>query len=612
MCGITGYVDYECKVDPNILGKMTKAIVYRGPDSSGEYVNDDKSAGLGIRRLSIIDLSTGDQPIKNEDSSVVVVFNGEIYGYKNLRDDLLRKGHKLKTKSDTEVLVHLYEEYGEGMVAKLNGMFAFAIWDEKKRRMFIARDRSGIKPLYYSVIGKKLFFGSEPKTILECPGYKKGVDSTGLSSFFYLGYILGSSSIYSNIFRLKPGNILIFDKSGIKIKKYFDIKTKKDYPQFSLDMLLRKAVEKQLIADVPVGVFLSGGLDSSLIASYISKYEKLKSFSIGFSEKGFDESKHAYYVAKKLGTEHYSDEFSPKDVLSIFDEISSKLDEPFADASLFPTYKVSKLARKYVKVVLSGDGGDELFGGYPIYQAHILARYLNFLPNFTYDVLRNIIDSIPDIFFDLIPTSFKEYPKKRLAKIILSGMKKGNPQDRHLYWMRTFFLGNEFLGNTYDRKHNSKSDNWKKLSPSITGQSIDFNTYLPDDFFFKVDRAAMYNSLEVRVPFLDNDVLNYAFSTRKPHVNLLQTKIQLRKLLQDRLPDVARRPKKGFGIPLEKWLRSDLKDFAYSKLKSRRLNDYVSKNKVLKIWGEHQKSETNHSGTIWQLVIFSAWLDNWS
>ncbi|OGM21173.1 asparagine synthase (glutamine-hydrolyzing) [Candidatus Woesebacteria bacterium RIFCSPHIGHO2_01_FULL_38_26b] len=614
MCGIAGYVDFESTTNPVVLDAMTEEIIYRGPDSSGKYFNKDKSVGLGIRRLSIIDLSTGDQPIKNEDGSVTVVFNGEIYGYKNLRDRLINKGHKLKTKSDTEVLVHLYEEYGEEMVGLLNGMFAFAIWDEKKQKLFLARDRSGIKPLYYYPTKKKILFGSEPKTILKYPKIIKKINEEALSSYFYLGYVLGEKSIYKNVSKLLPGHYLIFDRNGLRIKKYFGLKTDKNVQGLSLDVLLGKSVEKQLIADVPVGVFLSGGLDSSLIAYYISKFKKLKSFSIGFSEPGFDESKHAYYVAKMLGTEHYSEEFAPRDVVNSFDDIMSKLDEPFADASIFPTYKVSKLAKRYVKVALSGDGGDELFGGYPTYQAHIMAKYLEVLPLINYDLLLNFLDYLPEFLLKFLPTTFKDYPKKKLAKIVLMGLKKKDTFERHLYWMRTFFLGEREVFKHSGSKLTLKNDDMEAIYSKVSskaGQLIDFHTYLPDDFFFKVDRASMYNSLEVRVPFLDNDVVDYAFSTKDPHVNLFQTKIQLRKLLNEKLPDIARRPKKGFGIPLEKWLRGDLKELAYSMLTRKALYKFIDEKKVKRLWKQHQSLANNNAGVLWQLIIFSGWLNYW-
>src|SRR3989344_364434 len=614
MCGIAGYVDFEGETDPKVLGRMTDSIAYRGPDSSGKYFNKNKSVGLGIRRLSIIDLATGDQPIKNEDGNVVVVYNGEIYGYKNLRDDLIKNGHKLKTKSDTETLVHLYEQYGEKMAGMLNGMFSFVIWDEKNQKLFIAKDRYGIKPLYYTVVGKKLIFGSEPKSILSNSGFKKAVSDEGLSSYFYLGYTLGEKSIYRNIFKLLPGHYLTFDKWGLKVQSYFELGQNKELENANLDSLLEKSVQTQLISDVPVGVFLSGGLDSSLIAYYISKFKKLKSFSIGFKEEGYDESFHAHYVAKKIGTEHYSEEYSPEDVIDSFNQITSRLDEPFADASLFPTFKVSKLARQYVKVVLSGDGGDELFGGYPTYQAHLFKNYVDKLYFLNGDTLLSFLNFTPDFLLNLLPVSFKDYPKKKLAKIVLNGLKIKDSDQRHFYWMRTFFLGEERI---YQKDHN-KSELKLSLSYKLddthinVGQLIDFHSYLPDDFFFKVDRASMYNSLEVRVPFMDNNVVDYAFSTKKTHLNLLKTKIQLRSLLKEKLPEIAKRPKKGFGIPLEIWLKGDLKELGKAAISNEKMYEYVNEKKIKKLWDDHQSGEKNNSGNLWLLIMFSGWLKNWS
>jgi asparagine synthase (glutamine-hydrolysing) len=612
MCGITGFVDFSSKIKPESLGKMIGEIVHRGPDSSGKYFNSKKSVGLGVRRLSIIDLATGDQPISNENGSINVVFNGEIYNYKNLRRLLIKKGHKFKTKSDTEVLVHLYEEYKEDMPKYLNGMFTFAIWDDEKQKLFIARDRVGIKPLYYFQKGKSVIFGSEIKSILKNPLYEKAVDLQGLRFYFYLGYIPGTLSIFQNIKKLPAGNFFVFTKSGIRIKKYFELDTEKKLSDQELGDLIERSVKMQLHADVPVGVFLSGGLDSSLIAYYVSKFKKLKSFSISFREKGFDEASHAYDVAKTLGTQHHSEEFIAKDVINSFDEISSKLDEPLADASLFPTYKVSKLAKRYVKVVLSGDGGDELFGGYPTYQAHILARYLDLFPSFVHQLLSSILEATPEGLVDLIPYSFKDYSKKRLAKIVLDGLRKRNPE-RHLFWMRTFFLGNRVL------LEKPNLNLIKEVIPNLSrvtscarkGQIMDFYTYLPDDFLVKVDRASMYNSLEVRVPYLDNDIIDFVFSTKDAHVNLFKTKILFKKILQDKLPKVAKRPKKGFGLPLQTWLRGELKDFAYSHLENEKLYDFIPENKIRNIWSEHQKMEKNNAGTIWMLIVFSGWLRNW-
>ncbi len=618
MCGIAGFVDFGLKTDPLIINKMTDSIFYRGPDSSGKFVSKNKSAVLGIRRLSIIDLKTGDQPIKNEDGTIAVVYNGEIYNYKELKNDLQKRGHKFRTKSDTEVLVHGYEEWGEKVAKYLNGMFAFAIWDENKQELLVSRDRAGIKPLYYYSTGKILIFGSEPKTILQHPKYKKEIDKDAILYYFYLGFLPGDISMYKDVKKLLSGYTLSFNKSGVRINKYFQLGQKNKYSEKRyknnldyLDRLLDDSVKSQLVADVPVGVFLSGGLDSSLVSYYVSKHKKLKSFSIGFDEPGYDESNHAHYVAKILGTEHYSEQFKPSDVTEIFKEISGKLDEPFSDPSIIPTYKVNKLARRYVKVALSGDGGDELFGGYPTYQAHILNKYSGFLPNSFFEKSKTLIDVFPEELFNLIPLSFKDYPKKKLAKIVLSGLKLPDPE-RHLYFMRTFFLGEtslkqipDFLG-LKDELHENYSPN-----PVLSGQTVDFYTYLRDDFLVKADRASMYNSLEVRVPYLDNQVIDFAFSGEHTHATLLKTKIMLRGLLEKKLPQIAKRYKKGFGIPFAKWVRDGLKDFAYGMLTNKELYDYVPENKIKKLWLDHQSQKENNSGILWQMIVFSGWLNNY-
>ncbi|MGB6882068.1 MAG: asparagine synthase (glutamine-hydrolyzing), partial [Microgenomates group bacterium] len=486
MCGIAGYVNYSSEVSKHTLNSMMGEIVYRGPDSTGKFLSKSKRAALGIQRLSILDLKTGDQPISNEDGTVTVVFNGEIYNYKDLKKQLLKDGHKFKTNSDTEVLVHLYEKYGKKMPKFLNGMFAFAIWDEKKQSLFLARDRAGIKPLYYFISGKQIVFGSEVKTILKHSSYKKEVDRDVLQLYLSFGYIPGEKSIFKNIYKLLPGHSLTFSKSGIQRLKFFDLPSNGNEGDISLDKLIEKSVSLQLQADVPVGVLLSGGLDSSLIAYYIGKVKKLKSFSIGFDEASFDESKHAYAVAKKIGTEHYNETFSSKDAIDIYKVISGKLDEPLADASILPTYKVCKLARKHVKVVLSGDGGDELFGGYPTYQAHIIAEKVNFLPK--------ILFNSAIAAFDLLPASNENYSKKDLATIFLKGIKMPI-EERHLYIMKTFFLGENTVSKEAELRQITKLlPKIKEMEkPYKVGQIIDFYTYLRDDFLIKTDRASMYN-----------------------------------------------------------------------------------------------------------------------
>lgn len=604
MCGIAGFVDFTSNVDPNAIKKMTDSISYRGPDSAGKFVSKDKTAVLGIRRLSIIDLKTGDQPIKNEDGNITVVYNGEIYNYKKLRIELQRNGHKFKTKTDTEVLVHGYEEWGEEVAKYINGMFAFAIWDEKEQKLFITRDRAGIKPLYWSFHNGIFIFGSEPKTILNHPKFNKDLNIQGLNSYLYFGYLPGTVSMYKNISKLLPGHSLTFSNSGLKINKFWEMNFNKDTGS-DLDKILERAVNGQLIADVPVGVFLSGGLDSSLISYYITKNRrKMKSFSISFQQKSYDESEFSYAVAKKLGTEHYVDELRESEVPGIFKEISFKLDEPLADASLIPTYKVSKLARRYVTVALSGDGGDELFGGYPTHQAHIIADRLKFFPQLFLDFGIDILS--------LLPTSFENYPVKHLGTTFLEGVKK-DPIERQVYWMRTFFLTSRFLVGKPDlREIKRMMPKYKNLESVKLAQITDFFTYLRDDFFVKTDRASMFNSLEVRVPYLDNYILDFAFSqSSKKHLSIFETKKMLRNLARKYLPkEVANRPKKGFGIPTGKWLREGLKDFGIEMLENKKLYDFVNRKSVLTLWNNHQEMKENNSGALWQLIVLSGWINN--
>lgn len=607
MCGIVGYVDYSSKTQKKVLRVMREEISHRGPDSSGEFISNGNLAGLGIRRLSIVDLKSGDQPIANEDGSITVVYNGEIYNYVEIRNRLLKKGHKFKTRSDTEVLVHLYEDYGEKMTKFLNGMFAFAIWDDKAKKLFIARDRSGIKPLYYFRNGDLLVFGSEIKTTLKHPRFKVKIDPRSLDMYCYFGYLPADKSMLVDLHKLLPGHTLTFSKSGLKIDKYFEVRIDSSPPKVTLDRLLDEAVKKQLQADVPVGVFLSGGLDSSLIAYYAGKHkEKIKSFSIAFGEKSFDESKYAKLVAKRLGTEHYEENFSVNDVYDLYDQITDKLDEPLADPSLFPTYKLSKWASGHVKVALSGDGGDELFGGYPTYQGQIISNILKYTPQ----ILLNFgVD-----FLGLLPQSDKNYPKSLLAKILLKSSKM-EPVERQLYMMRTFFLGDDLVRNKPGMNFVRDSIPIKEsMSITTKAQIVDFYTYLRDAFLVKTDRASMFNSLEVRVPFLDNSIIEYAFNSNHKHVNLLRTKILLRKLAEKKLalPEITNRPKKGFGIPVSKWLKNELKNFAYDVLTYNKLEEHVGKDTLQKVWNDHQNGKSNNGGALWMLMMLSGWLKKWT
>lgn len=605
MCGITGYVSFTDNPSSSLLRSMSDTIVHRGPDSAGSYV--DSHAALGIRRLSIIDLKTGDQPIKNEDGSIIVVFNGEIYNFQKLKKILIKDGHKFKTQTDTEVLVHLYEKYGENLCRYLNGMFAFALWDRKLKKLIVARDHAGIKPLYYSLQGHTLIFGSELKTILKFTKFSKGLDQSSLALYFYLGYIPQDQSMFTGIKKLQPGQIASFDKNGLKIKTYWDVRQLVARNE-DFSAVFSQAVLDQSFADVPVGVLLSGGLDSSLVAYHLTKHKRqVKSFSISFDDPNFNEGEHARTVARHLETTHYNDNFGSLDLLEIFPQINSKLDEPLADPSLFPTYKVCELARKHVKVALSGDGGDELFGGYPTYQGHLFASLFSLLPKATFDILGRFTKYIPS------NVKFGNYPLADVLKSALGGMKL-SPAERHLRWMHLFLIGKNISDNMDQnevyQKLISKPVNNSELVRSI--QFLDFETYLADQMLVKVDRASMFNSLEVRVPFLDRRVIEYAFTPGRSHVDIFTTKKLLRDYLNKKLPkNIIKRKKKGFGIPLKSWLSGPLTPLVTDYLSLSRLHDFIPESTLQSIWQVHNSGKENYSKLIWSIVMFSSWLSKW-
>lgn len=600
MCGIAGIVDFNRGAKRLDLSRMLRQIKHRGPDSSGQY--SDGPVAIGIRRLSIIDLKTGDQPIFNEDRSVVVVFNGEIYNYLQLKKKLEKNGHVFSTKSDTEVLVHLYEEEGENLVKSLNGMFAFSLWDSKQKKLVVARDHVGIKPLYYWQRGQKLVFGSEAKTVLSHPLVPKTVNEEAVSLYSWLGYVPQGISMFATIQKLLPGQVATFSKSdGWKTKTYYHVEKPDKNPQTELDQLFTEVLNRQSIADVPVGLLLSGGLDSSLIAYYATKHKHhIKSFSIGFSEKRFDESDYAFEVAKHLKTDHYAETFTAQKLVDVFPRITKLLDEPLADPSLFPTYEVCRLAREQVKVALSGDGGDELFGGYPTYQGHLVAEKLK-LPHGVKNMGLHLAKSWPKNI-----GKFGNYPLAETAIRYLAGSEKDLTL-RHLQWMSIFQLGQQPLRDISD------SWTWKKLK-SITphAQIIDIKTYLVDDLLVKTDRASMFNSLEVRVPFLDREVIAYALA-RSDHADLFTTKKLLRQLLKDKLPaEVLNRPKKGFGIPISEWIRHPLRDLVQSYLSNQTLDNFFDRKEVDMLWKDHLSQRTDNSKIVWMLLMFSAWLKEWT
>lgn len=613
MCGITGIINLDgTDVDPKILKRINDEIIRRGPDDEGFFIH--RNVGLAVRRLSIIDLSTGHQPIGNEDKSIWITFNGEIYNFPELRSLLLERGHKFKTKTDTEAIVHLYEEVGMDFLNRLNGMFAFVIYDIKKQKIIAARDRMGEKPFYYGIFGDTLVFGSELKAILNHPSVKRRIDLQSLSDYLSYEYVPSPKTIFKGIYKLPPASYLILDlkTSKYRVSKYWEIEFKNlSYSGFSeylyeLDRRIYESVSSRMIADVPLGVFLSGGIDSSTITYYMSLISpgKVKSFSIGFSDSSFDESKYARKVAKLLRTDHREKILDSKKALDLIPVLPLILDEPMADASILPTFLLSKFTKKYVKVSLGGDGGDELFMGYGTYQAHKAAEIYKMVPKEIREVaIKRLIN-----FF---PVSFNNFSFDFKLKSFVDNF-DDDPVTRNRRWLGTF--SNEEKGSLgvektdYPELDKRWSQDKNVIKDYLTG-------YLPEDILVKTDRASMFASLETRAPFLDHNLVSFINSIPIEYkLHGFTTKYILKRLMEGRLPkDIVYRSKKGFGIPLSKWLLGDLKPLVDNYLGKERLRkenifnpDYVSN-----IISSHFLKKKDFRKKIWTLLVFSMWKEYW-
>ncbi len=621
MCGICGvtYFDRERNVLEHLVKSMCDVIRHRGPDDEGWITKGNY--GIGMRRLSIIDLFTGRQPISNEDGSIWIVFNGEIYNHVELRNKLIKKGHKFQTKCDTEVIVHAYEEYGEECPKKLNGMFGFAILDLKKQILFLARDRLGIKPLYYYHDSKKFAFGSELKSILQVPNIPREVDLRALDLFLTFEYIPSPYSIFQGIRKLPPGHSLTLKDGRINIREYWDLDfEEKEIPEGELcEQLLelfQDAVKIRLMSDVPLGAFLSGGIDSSAIVAMMSRVmdRPVKTFSIGFKEDTYNESHYAQQIANHFNTEHHVEIIEPN-ALELAEKLVGFLDEPFGDFSIFPTYLVSKMARKHVTVSLSGDGGDELFAGYDTYIANKAGRAYERLPRLLRNAMHPILSRIP-------PTEKKKGLINR-AKRFVEGMEL--PADlEHTRWMIFLQEGEkiklysddlqdtlngsdsfEFIRNYFNRVNTS--------DPLNRQLYVDIKSYLVDNILVKVDRMSMATSLETRVPFLDHRFVE--FSATIPSRLKLQgknTKYLFKKAMGDVLPpQILNRSKEGFSIPIKNWLKEDLKPLMLEVLDQQKIKreGFFNTNYVEQLKKEHLSGKENHSHRLWSMMVFGIWQD---
>ena len=625
MCGISGWANLDSHAPPpdgarDLLHAMCERMIHRGPDSEGLFLTT--GAALGMRRLAIIDLVTGEQPAFNEDKSVAVILNGEIYNYRELRSKLEKRGHVFRSASDTEVLPHLYEEYGDAMVRELNGMFAFALWDSKRRRMLIARDRFGEKPLYWGVFDNTLLFASEPKVLLAHPAVRPSLNLNALRQYLSFDYVPAPLSIYEGINKLPAAHTLTLENGRVTVERYWRLsyKTAEPVPNENaaaeqLCELLADAVRMRLVSDVPLGVLLSGGVDSSTVAALAvrASSEAVKTFSISFAEASFDESAYARGVAKYLGTDHHEERLSANLAANLVSEIGSWMDEPFSDPSLVPTYLLSRFTRKHVTVALGGDGGDELFAGYPMYAGHRWAEIYKRLPN----VLRA---GLIEPFIGLLPVKTKNLSFDYKAMRFVTGTKYDTVAGHHV-WFGSFTPQQQQQLMTPEALAASDSDIYADARAIadecdnedvvVRMQSVDTQLYLAEDILTKVDRASMAVSLEVRAPFLDPRVAEFAASLPCNYkLRGLKTKYILKKAVRDMLPSfVTRRGKKGFGVPVAEWLKVKLRPLARDLLSPERVRraGVFNPEYVARLQDEHERGVANHRKLLWTLLMFELW-----
>ncbi len=627
MCGIAGliYADPSRTPDHRLLAVMGRSIAHRGPDAEGFLI--EPGLGLVHRRLSIIDLAGGNQPIGNEDGSIQVIFNGEIYNFRELRTGLEARGHRFRTASDTEVLVHLYEELGEHLVDRLRGMFAFALWDRPQRRLLLARDRVGIKPLYVYRDAEKVLFGSEPKAILAHPDVGRRVDPAALEDYLAFGVVPGSRSIFEGIAKLPPAHLLAvgpgeWDRAP---RRYWRLDFEPEYGrsaeewQEAIRAKLDETLRLHLIADVPVGAFLSGGIDSSIVVALSSPAarDRLRTFSIGFREEAFSELPYARQVAERFATGHTEEIVTP-DAVSLLNELTRYYDEPFADSSAIPTFLVSRLASRDVKVVLSGDGGDEAFGGYARY-AHDLKEdaVRRHLPGwFRRAVLGPMARSWPKA--DWLPRPLRvKTAMTNLSHDAGSAYANTMALCRLPLRRRLLSAGVRADLNGHDPERVVRVGYALAPPADALGGMIaaDVEMILPDDYLVKVDRASMANGLEVRPPLLDHEVLELA--ARIPSrwkIRRGETKWILKQAYRDRLPKaILARPKQGFEIPVDAWLRGPLRDRFESAVldPGAQVAALVDQTAVRGLYRAHLARTGRHGAVLWSLMILALWAENY-
>lgn len=627
MCGISGSVWFDPAkgVSPETLGRMANALQHRGPDDARDYFTESASAGVafGFRRLAIIDLDTGQQPVSNDDNSVVVMLNGEIYNYLELRQTLESKGYTFQSSGDSEVVVHMYSEYGTDCFSKLNGMFAISIWDARKNQLVLARDRLGQKPLFYWPEEQRLSFASELKALFEIPDCPRAINAHALHEYLIYQYVPYPRCIVDGLRKLSPGHFLVFDKNGVSESRYWELEPHEadisghDASE-ALWSALEDSVKLRMQSDVPLGAFLSGGVDSSLIVALMQRNSTapIKTYSIGFPVAEYDETSYARTVANHLGTDHHEFQVTPS-AAEILPKLIWHYDEPLADSSAIPTWYVSQMTRQQVTVALSGDGGDELFAGYPRYQAVELARKIAKWPGLTW--------LLGSSCWKLLPGSSRYKSRLRRLKRFIGPLRKGTIA-RYLNWINVFPIegsGGIFTDDFSDAIHShditesfaNQFNRFRDRDPITAISLADLHTYLPGDLMTKVDIASMGNSLEVRQPFLDHRVVELA--ARLP-VSLKFTKGKGKRILDntfgDLLPDeIWNRPKMGFGVPMDHWLKSELKEMLYDTLLSGNpgIWRFIRREAIEEMAKNHQSGRRDNSQKLWSLLVLQNWMNCW-
>ncbi len=601
MCGFCGYINTK---DKNIIKKMTDEIAHRGPDDESYYKDDN--IAMGFRRLSIIDLKGGRQPMTNEDDSLVITFNGEIYNFKDIKEDLIKKGHIFKTNADTEVILHGYEEYGEKVLDKLRGMFAFVIWDKNKEKLFGARDHFGQKPFYYGIMNDTFMYGSEIKSFLRHPDFKKEVNKEALKPYLTFQTSVLEETFFKGIYKLLPGHFFTYDvkTKKININKYYQIKFKPKKQDFDklvdkIDKTITSSIDTHLISDVPLGAYLSGGIDSSYVASYLKPD---KTFSVGFDYENFNEVPLAKELSDILKIQNINELIKSEDFFSSISNVQYYADEPTANLSAVPLYFLAKLARKHVKVVLSGEGADELFGGYPFYKEDdLIIKYRKTVPKFIRTGIKNIVSIMPEF-----------HGKNFLTK--------GGSKVEDYYIGNAFVFGNKEANKALSDKYKSDvtfQSITKKIYDEVKDeddltkmQYLDMHFWLPNDILLKADKMSMAGSLELRVPILDKEVFELA-STIPTEYKLSHntTKYVLRKAASKRIPKQwYTRPKKGFPVPIIKWFREEkYYNIAKEMFNKDFVKEFFNQKYLNKILDEHYKGKKNHCRKIWTVYVFLVW-----